>query len=74
MTAWRGTGGGRSQEASEQRIFVAHGLVGHDGDLTVARRGDEGDDAAPLEEAEDALARALDDGLDVLLGRCGRRG
>ena len=64
------TGGGSSQEPSEQRIFVAYGLVGHYGDLTVARRRDESDDAAPLEKAEDAFARALDDGLDVLLGRC----
>jgi hypothetical protein len=45
----------------------------HYGDLTVARRRDESDDAAPLEKAEDAFARALDDGFDVRLGRCRRR-
>jgi len=88
----RSTGGGRRQQPSEQRIFVAYVLVGHYGDLTVvprglrdglptlptpraarspvARRRDERDDAPPLEKAEDAFARALDDGLDVLLGRC----
>ena len=72
-TGGRSTGGGRSQEASDQWIFFAHGLIGHHGDLTVAGRGDERDDAAPLEKAEDAFARAFDDGLDVLLGRCRRR-
>jgi hypothetical protein len=61
-----GAGGGRSsggggQQPSQERIFLAHGLVGDDGDLTVAGRGDEGDDPATLEEAEDALAGALDD-------------
>jgi hypothetical protein len=66
----RSTGGGRRQQPSEQRIFVAYVLVGHYGDLTVVRRRDERDDAPPLEKAEDAFARALDDGLDVLLGRC----
>ncbi|HJX62708.1 MAG TPA: hypothetical protein VJ860_02015, partial [Polyangia bacterium] len=37
-----------------------------------AGRGDEGDDPATLEEAEDALAGALDDLLDILLRGCGR--
>jgi hypothetical protein len=47
-TGGRGTGGGRCQEPSEQRIFLTHGLVGHHVDLTVARRRDQRDDAAPL--------------------------
>jgi hypothetical protein len=38
----------------------------------LAGRGDEGDDPATLEEAEDALAGALDDLLDILLRGCGR--
>ena len=59
--------------ASQERIFLAHGLVGDDGDLTVAGRGDEGEDPATLEEAEDALTCARDDGKDVLLGKFRRR-
>ena len=69
----RRTGGGRSQQLGQERIFLAYRLVGHHGDLTVARRGHQGDDPAPLEETEDALAGALDDGLDVLLGKSRRR-
>jgi hypothetical protein len=65
----RGASGGRCQQAGQERIFLAHGFVGDDGDLTVAGRGDEGDDPSTLEEAEDALAGALDDGKDVLLGK-----
>ena len=70
---WRGAGGGGGQQASQERIFLAHGFVGDDGDLTVAGRGDEGDDPSTLEEAEDALAGARDDGKDVLLGKFRRR-
>src|ERR1017187_2442106 len=69
----RGAGGGCCQQAGQKRIFLADGLVGDDGDLTVAGRGDEGDDPATLEEAEDALTRAFDDGKDVLLGKSRRR-
>jgi hypothetical protein len=36
-------------------------------------RRHQGDDPAPLKEAEDALTRALDDGLDVFLGKSRRR-
>jgi hypothetical protein len=57
----------------QERIFLAHRLVAHDGDLTVAGCSDEGDAPATLEEAEDALARTLDDPLDILLRWGGRR-
>ena len=63
----RRSGGGRCQEPGQERIFLAHRLVAHDGYLTVAGCGHEGDDPAALEEAENALARALDDLLDILL-------
>jgi hypothetical protein len=33
-----------AQQAGQERIFLAHGFVGDDGDLTVAWCGDEGDD------------------------------
>jgi hypothetical protein len=90
----RCSGGGRFQEPGQERVFLAHGLVAHDGDLTVVPQGlrdgqptlptprasrspvagcgHEGDDPATLEEAEDALTRALDDLLDILLRGCGR--
>jgi hypothetical protein len=71
-SGWR-SGGGRSQQLGQERIFLAYRLVADHRNLTVARRGHQGDDPAPLEEAEDALARALDDGLDVFLGKSGRR-
>ena len=48
--------------------MVAHRLVADNGYLTVARCGHRRDDPAPLEEAQNALAGALDDGLYVLLG------
>ena len=51
------TGGGGGQQLGQQRILLGQGLVSDDGDLTIARRGHEGDDAAALEEAQDALAR-----------------
>jgi len=44
----------------EQRVVFTQGLVGDDGDLIVAWRGHEGDDALALEEAQDALAGAFD--------------
>jgi hypothetical protein len=40
----------------------------------VTGRRDERDDAAPLEKAEDAFARALDHGIDILLAGCRRPG
>jgi hypothetical protein len=67
-----GRGGGQQlgQELGEQRVLFAHGLVGNDGDLAIARGSDEGDDTATLEKAEDARARATHEGLDfVLRGR-----
>lgn len=48
-------------------ILLAHGLVGLDGDFTIAWGGDQGDDAAALEEVEDALARPGHESLDLLL-------
>ena len=69
----RRTGGGRCQEPGQEWVFLAYRFVGDDGDLTVAGRGDKGDNPAPLEEAEDALAGALDDGKGVLLGKSRRR-
>jgi len=47
----RGAGGGGGQQLGEQRVLLAQGLVRHDRDLAVPRRGDQGDDAAALEEA-----------------------
>jgi len=49
------SGGGGGQQAGQERILLTQGFVGDDGDLTVAGRGDEGDDPATLEEAEDRL-------------------
>jgi hypothetical protein len=68
----RGASRGRGQQPSQERIFLAHGLVADDGDLAVAWGGHEGDDTAALEEAKDALAGTLNDLLDVVL-RGGRR-
>lgn len=61
------------QEPGERRIFLARCLVADDGDLTITRRRHQRADAAPLEKAENAFARTLVGGLDVLLGRCRRR-
>jgi hypothetical protein len=72
-TSGRITGGGSSQQASQERILIAHRLVADNGYLAVSRCGHKRDDPAPLEEAEDALAGALDNGLDILLGWGGRR-
>jgi len=63
----RCAGSGRGQQLGQERIFFSHRLVGHDGDFTVARGRHEGDDTAAVEEAENALARVLDDFLDLLL-------
>jgi hypothetical protein len=68
----RRTGGGGGQQPGQERILLSQGFVGDDGDLTVAGCGDEGDDPAALKEAEDALAGALDDLLDILLRGRGR--
>jgi hypothetical protein len=79
----------------QQRIFLAHGLVAHDGHFAIPPFGDFGttrapthparcaralarcglkrDDPTPLKEAQDALARATHDGLDLLLRGRGRR-
>jgi hypothetical protein len=69
----RGAGGGRRQQLGQEWVFLAYRLVADHRDLTVARRGHQGDDPTPLEKAEDALAGALDDGLDVCLGEARRR-
>jgi hypothetical protein len=63
----RCAGSGRGQQLGQERIVLAHCLVGHDGDFTVARCRHEGDDPTALEKAENALTRALDDFLDLLL-------
>src|SRR5450759_2032328 len=60
-------GGGRGQEPGQERIFLGQGVVADDGHFTVARRGHQGDDSAALEEAEDALAGASHQLLDLLL-------
>jgi hypothetical protein len=67
------TGGGRSEELGEQRVLLAHTLVGDDRCFAVAGRGDQGDNPATLEKTEDALAHSLHKLLDVLLAGC-RRG
>jgi hypothetical protein len=56
--------GGSSEQLGEQWVLLAHGFVGHHGDLTVTWCRDESDDAAPLEKAEDAFARTLDHRLE----------
>jgi len=63
----RGASGGGGQQPGQERILLAHGFVGDDGDLTVAGRGHKGDHPTALEEAQDALAGALDDLLNILL-------
>ena len=62
----RHTGGGGGQELGQQRIFLAHGLVGDDGYFAVSRGGHEADDSAALEEAQDALACALHEPMVTL--------
>ena len=69
----RGAGGGGGQQLGLQRVLLAQGLVRHDRDLAVPRRADQGDDAAALEEPQDAPARLLDELLDVRLGGRGCR-
>jgi hypothetical protein len=64
---WGSAGRSRGKQAGEERSILAHRFVADDGHFTVAGCGDEGDDAAALEESEDALARATYDGLDLLL-------
>jgi hypothetical protein len=63
----RCSSGGGGQQPGQERILLAQGFVGDDGDLTVAGRGHKGDHPAALEEAQDALAGALDDLLNILL-------
>jgi hypothetical protein len=60
------------QQFGQQWVLFTEGFVGDNGDFTVAWGGHEGDGTAALEEAEDALAGALNDLLDVVL-RGGRR-
>jgi hypothetical protein len=67
------TSGGSREQPGQQRVFLAHGLVGNDGDLAIARGSDEGDDTTTLEEAEDALARTTHKSLDLVLRGRGRR-
>jgi hypothetical protein len=59
--------GSSCEQSGQERILLAHGVVGHDGDFAVAGCGHESDDSATLEEAEDALARATHEGLDLVL-------
>ena len=61
------TGGGSGKQLGEQRIFLGQGLVGDQGDFAVAGSRDQGDDATALKEAEDALAGAFDEQLDIFL-------
>src|SRR5450759_1264139 len=72
-TSRRCTGGSSREQSRQERILLAHGLVADDGHFTVAWGGHEGDGPAALEEAEDALARATHDVLDLLLRGRGRR-
>jgi hypothetical protein len=52
-----GRSAGRSsrEQPGQQRVFLAHGLVGDDGDLAIARGSDEGDDTSTLEKAFEAI-------------------
>ena len=59
------------QEQGQERVSLAHGLVADDGHLAVPGCGHQGDDPAALKKAENTLAGATNDGLDLLLG--GRR-
>jgi hypothetical protein len=68
----RRAGGGRpggrgSEQAGQQRIFVADGVVADHVDLAIAGSRCQGDEPAPVEEAQDALAGPLDHGLDFVL-------
>ena len=56
----RGASGSGGEQLGQERILLAQGLVRHPGDLAVARRGDQGDDPAALEKAQDALADTLE--------------
>jgi hypothetical protein len=47
----RGAGRGSGEQLGEQWVLLAQGLVRYDHDFAVARRGDERDDTAALEEA-----------------------
>jgi hypothetical protein len=71
-TGGRGAGRGRCQQLREQRIFLTHGLVGHHRHLTIARYAHQRDDPAPLQEAQNALARALNHLLNIMLARSRR--
>ena len=66
-TGWRCAAGSSREQSGQERILLAHRFVGNDGDLAVARRGDERDDTATLEKAENALARTTHEGLDLVL-------
>jgi hypothetical protein len=50
-----------AQEAGQERILLSQGFVGDEGDPTVAECGDERDDLASLEEAENALAGTVEE-------------
>jgi hypothetical protein len=71
-TGGRRTGSGSREQPGQERVFLAHGFVGNDGDLTVAWRGHKGDDTTTLKEAEDALARTTHELLNLVLRRRGR--
>jgi hypothetical protein len=54
-TRGRSPGGGSRKQPRQEWVLLAYRLVAHDGDFAVAWRGHEGDDAAALEKAQDAL-------------------
>jgi hypothetical protein len=79
LAAWLdGSAAGVSRYWREMLRAVCDGVVGSSTIRNGLRlltgpagdgRGHQRNDAATLKKAKDALARALDDGLDVLLGR-----
>jgi len=69
---WSRASSSSREQPGQERILLAHGFVGHDGDFAVAGCGHESDDSTTLEEAEDALARATHEGLDLVLRGRGR--
>ena len=69
MVVWRSSPGG--EQLGSQRVLSAKGLVGHHGDIVVARRGDRGDDTAALEGTQDTFAGPRDALFRVLLAWSG---
>jgi len=69
----RRAGGSSREQLGQQWVFLSHGLVGNDCDLTITWRGHEGDDTATLEKAENTLAHTAHESLDLVLRGRGRR-